>query len=138
MREELIEAWPQIRAFLWGALMEAILVGAIVYYGVAQKHQHAANRQAINAVDLSWEICRAAEGMPAKHDKGGGWIRTDGLTSEQVEKAESSFDEWAWTDKAGKFTRWPGHEDDAANEDDDVCSTAWRAGYSAAVPEDRP
>lgn len=135
MRDDLINRWPQIRAFLWGFLAAGLLA-VLVHLGTAQRYQHAANRQAINAVDLAWEICRAAEEMPAKHDKGGGWIR-HGLTAADLEKAESSFDEWAWTDAAGRFTKWPGHEDDASNEDDDACSTAWRAGYSAAVLEDR-
>lgn len=134
MREELIQAWPRIRAFLWGFLVAALLA-VLVHLGTAQRQQHAANRQAIRAVDIAWEICRAAEGMSAKHDKGGGWVRTDGFSGDDLENAADLFDEWAWTDKAGKFTRWPGHEDDAANEDDDACSTAWRAGYSAAVPE---
>lgn len=137
MREEFIQAWPQIRAFLWGFLVAA-LIAVLVHLGTAQRQQHAANRQAIRAVDITWEVCRAAQGNPAQHDLGGGWIRTDGLTSEQLEKAATAVDEWAWTDKAGKFTRWPGREDDSANEDDDACSTAWRAGYSAAVPEERP
>jgi hypothetical protein len=67
----------------------------------------------------------------------GSWIRTDGLTSEQLEHAASSYDEWAWTDASGRFTAWPGHEDDASNEDDDACSAAWRSGYSVGT-EDAP
>lgn len=135
MRDDLINRWPVIRAFWWGVLLTC-LIWIVVTLGAGQRYQHAANRQAIRAVDISWEVCRAAQGNPAKHDAGGGWIRTAGLASAQLEKAESSFDEWAWTDRAGKFTRWPGKEDDASNDDDDACSTAWRAGYSAAVPEE--
>lgn len=133
MREDLISRWPQVRAFLWGVLLAGVL-GVVLFVGAGQRASHRAAQHAIRTADIAWEICRAAEGMPAKHDKGGGWIRD---TFAELPESADVFDEWVWTDAAGKFTHWPGHEDNSANEDDDVCSTAWRAGYSAATEEGR-
>lgn len=134
--DEMIQAWPRVRAFLWGALA-ASLLAILLHLGIAQRHHHRDMRAALRANDIAWEACRQAEGMPAWHAKGGGWVSTAGLTAEQVEAAVTVADEWAWTDAQGKLTAWPGREDDSANDDDDACSEGWRAGYSAAT-EERP
>jgi hypothetical protein len=113
-----------------------IAVIALLPILLLQKQHHRDVRQALKANDVTWEVCRAAMGAPAEHAAGGGWIRASGLTSEQLSKAASSYDNWVWTDKAGRFTKWPGREDDTANDDEDSCSEAWRAGYSVATEND--
>lgn len=125
---------PIVRVFLLGGLFAAA-VAVLIHLGLAQRQHHTDVRQAIHAADISWEVCRAAMGVPARHDKGGGWIKTDGLALEDLDRAVTSVGGWAWTDAAGKFTAWPGHEDDSSNEDEDPCSEAWRAGYSVATEE---
>jgi hypothetical protein len=121
-----------ITAALLGFVL-GIAVLALLPIHLLQKQHHRDVRQALKANDVTWEVCRAAMRMPAKHTAGGGWIRATALSSAQLSKAASSYDNWAWTDKAGRFTAWPGREDDAANEDEDSCSEAWRVGYSVAT-----
>lgn len=133
MREHLIQSWPAIRSFLLGVCAATILA-VLLHLGAVQKIHHADVRQAIRGNDIAWEVCRAAMGQPAHHE-GGGWIKTDGLSLEDLDRAATSVDGWAWTDAAGKLTAWPGHEDDTANDADDACSEAWRAGYSVATDE---
>jgi len=133
MREHLLQSWPQIRAFPWGFL-GICCVGAGVYFG-AQRQHHRDVRQAIRAVDIAWEVCRAAEGLPAKHALGGVWMRTDILARADVARAGSVAGGWAWVDATGRLTGWPGREDDASNEDEDVCGEAWRAGHAIATED---
>lgn len=127
MRKRLIQSWPVIRAYLWGWILASCFY-IPTHLMLAQRQHHHDVRQAINAVSISWEVCRASEGLPAKHAHGGAWIRTNSLSRADLERTESIAGDWAWTDNEGKLTAWPGREDDASNSDEDVCSESWRAG----------
>lgn len=114
------------RGFL--AILVAVVI--IVLGGLGQRRHHADSLLVSRAVDISWEVCRAAMGEPVYHKAGGGWIRTAGLGN--IPSGATEAGDWVWADAAGKLAPWPRREDDGV-DDADVCAEGWRAGLDVAT-----